>query len=314
MKKLIIHIGFHRTGTSAVQSFLRNNRDSLYDNGVALVLREDIKPSIKSFDLLSMLRNQPCKTVIVSEENLAGPMPFYSPLKRKVVFYDNLAKILKKLSIASNFYDLSIVVSVRRQDMWIDSLYFYNVYKGLRLSIEKFADRIKLDDLDWQRYQLLFEKYNLAASARYYVQDTYRNQIMSEWVPDQFSLPKNFFENTEPVIANSTMSQEGTRIFLAMNMANIAINDHFTRRDLRNLLWATNVKRRNKDISDVLGAIQHIDKAGILYNYRQKASFEKHFSDNKYMKLSEEKRFQILDFLNHSNDRFCKNNIVHGKI
>ncbi len=124
MRKLILHVGVHRTGTTSTQKFMRENfqpllkKGCLYPFGVARhdrvvrrLLRNEV-PAIKlARDLERRAASHPSHvhTVVLSDEDMSMIPDFrvFEPLKET--------------------FDVKIVMSLRRQDLWLESWYLQNV-------------------------------------------------------------------------------------------------------------------------------------------------------------------------------------------
>lgn len=124
MKKLIIHFGIHRTGTTALQRTLRFNQSHLKKQGVlypdlgykgdhakvawGLIKNKHGSHTITPEWLISAIEketNSDIHTIILSHEDFAQ-VGEYTWLKT-----------------LDNVYDLEIVVYLRRQDIWLESWY-----------------------------------------------------------------------------------------------------------------------------------------------------------------------------------------------
>ena len=127
MKRLVIHIGCAKGGSTAIQTGLRLNHEALLRQGV-WVPSEDLAPEsevtgahgdyFESFvrdrkamempDLREKLETQiaanDAKTVVLSAENLSNPMGFE-----------------ERLAPLAEHFDISVVMYVRRQDQFLEA-------------------------------------------------------------------------------------------------------------------------------------------------------------------------------------------------
>ena len=313
MKKVVFHLGFHRTGTSAVQSFLRKSRQSLLDKSVGLVLREDIEDKHRHFSPSSLVNDSIHDAIIISEENLIGRMPYVSRLRCSVIFYDKIDRLMKQLVKLGQQCDLQIVAGVRRQDKWLEALYFYNVYKGLKLSFGDFLRFVRVGDLDWGKYHKILSEYGLVSSVRYYTLDTYRHIDMNIWVPQQFGLPSDYFDPVETFSANATMPMAGTEVFLAMNKAGIALGDHKSRKEIRKSLWDFFVHASDGEMLTTQQAKEIVASAAISLPVRQANAFDRYFSTQNELEMSDKWRLKLLTSLQKKNDAFLTLKNVSGQ-
>ncbi len=155
MKILYLHIGLHKTGTTAIQHFLYDNREVLFQQEgilypevpegvlvhyqhryVTTLIREN-----KESEFIEFFRNSMKKspTVVVSSECILRSFSFINWFER-----------LKKL-----FDEIKIILYVRRQDHWLESAYSYCIkYQGIRqvwtsVKIEDWIDSFLNNNPPW---------------------------------------------------------------------------------------------------------------------------------------------------------------------
>jgi len=138
-KKLVIHIGTHKTGSTAIQLFLWRNRDELLKNGITYP--ESGAPSFSRFgqhliawSCFSNADYIPAYDGNTIELNSLQTSKFISKIdnatsnNQTVVISSeefsilNLSEISVLAKQLSNF-DVTIVVYLRRQDMYLESAY-----------------------------------------------------------------------------------------------------------------------------------------------------------------------------------------------
>ena len=135
-KKLFIHIGLHKTGTSSIQLFLHQNRESILSNhGIYYmpVPKDDLAPEQHRFLNRLMEKDESefyayfLKNIDVSDKFIISSECFVE----KKIFCEKLST-LKNL-----FHQINILVGLRRQDYWLESLYRFRVTynNGKRLTI-----------------------------------------------------------------------------------------------------------------------------------------------------------------------------------
>lgn len=149
---LLVHIGVHRTATSSVQAHLRENADALLDQGVFLVNGRGRHMALANalFDgerspqeLGEMLREQASaarrkvRSFLISDEDIA--------LRQRLTPFAEMRR----------FFDVKIVVALRRQDLWLESWYFQNIKWQwnpdlAHLTFAEFMDR--REDFHWIDY------------------------------------------------------------------------------------------------------------------------------------------------------------------
>lgn len=124
MRKLILHVGVHRTGTTSTQKFMRENFQPLLKKGVLYpfgvsrhdrVVRRLVRNEVPALKLARDLERRAAShpshvhTVVLSDEDMSMIRDFrvFEPLKE--------------------MFDVKIVVSLRRQDLWLESWYLQNI-------------------------------------------------------------------------------------------------------------------------------------------------------------------------------------------
>ena len=154
MRRLYIHIGQPKTGTSSIQRFLVENRDILRDaglgigpymtqkNGKSWPLREAIRTRGLAHVMAELARD-PAANVVISSEHFHGPM---SDRATAEAFRD----------AARRHFTPVIVLFLRRQDYWQHSLYAEEVKTAYAGPISRF-DADHDFDYDYNAGLLLLE-------------------------------------------------------------------------------------------------------------------------------------------------------------
>lgn len=161
-KKLIIHFGIHRTGTTALQNILKKNRTKLLENGIlypdlgyecnhsriawGLVKNKVGTHSIEPSWLVEKIKSEEKKstnTIILSHEDFC------------LVEDTDWIKLLKST------YDVTVVLYLRRQDLWLESWYNQHIKwpwskKFSSCKPEFFLENYK--DFFWIDYDTLLKK------------------------------------------------------------------------------------------------------------------------------------------------------------
>ena len=123
-RKLLVHIGAHRTATTSTQRFLNKNGEALLKQGVLYPYREPrhmklmnqlfsgkLSPEDLAEDLTKRANNRPAPvhTIVLSDEDIV------------------MRQDLSPLAKLSDRFDVEILYTLRRQDLWLESWYFQNV-------------------------------------------------------------------------------------------------------------------------------------------------------------------------------------------
>ncbi len=123
-RKLFLHVGCHRTATTAIQQFLVQNFDALISAGILVPFRvgrhfdtvNALNLGIKSVgevakDLHSRADSKqfPINSLVLSDEDICTQTSF------------------KSLASLNDHFDVKILLSIRRQDTWLESWYLQNI-------------------------------------------------------------------------------------------------------------------------------------------------------------------------------------------
>ncbi len=124
MPTLYVHAGVHRTATSSIQKFLRDNDKVLLSKGylypfvvqrhafqIKQMVNNKVSATAFSAELLRQVERQavPVHSVVLSDEDISSVLnpEVFSGLQEK--------------------FDVKVVVSLRRQDLWLESWYLQNI-------------------------------------------------------------------------------------------------------------------------------------------------------------------------------------------
>ena len=163
MKQLLVHIGTHKTGTTAIQNALRANKKLLAKHDCTYVdeayelsrrLKESGLPGAefeavkKAFN--DLVNRAPGKRVILSSEQFAGTI-----LKN----YTDSSFIAERLRAIFPGHKLSVIVYFRRQDRFIESAYTQFIQQGQSWSFDRFRDFADFSEFDWNTVVESYRKY-----------------------------------------------------------------------------------------------------------------------------------------------------------
>lgn len=137
-EKLILHIGVHKTGTTAIQNFLSINKDELNSQGYfipafsygeenektqlrfSIVKKEERKTREILKTMINQARSLSCDTIIISDEN-----------------YCKISEIdFNNINIFLDFFEqIEVLMYCRRQDRELESRYAFRVmWEGAKLN------------------------------------------------------------------------------------------------------------------------------------------------------------------------------------
>lgn len=157
MRQLLLHIGTHKTGSTAIQRALEDKAKTL--------LREDIValpmfPQARDFTFLTERSDalvQSCRAYLLAEDaKLEDPvqrlvMSYEGFCGNPYAGYDNAILNAPMLREITEGFDTHVVVYLRRQDAFIESLYTQSTHRGQSATFEDFLQRIHDADYDWYR-------------------------------------------------------------------------------------------------------------------------------------------------------------------
>lgn len=174
MAKLFIHIGTHKTGSTAIQHNLRYNKDNLSQKGIYYLqltkplyrlircknydddMANDLRNYFRYHVMQEKKHNTQTPQYLISWEGFSGdPFSGYSNTKL-------IAEYLKKATIG---IDVTVIVYLRRQDDFIESLYTQNIHQGESFSFQDFYRSLPDGSFNWESflesYENHFEKENI---------------------------------------------------------------------------------------------------------------------------------------------------------
>lgn len=155
MAKLFLHIGTHKTGTTAIQSSLRAHRKELRREGIGLLRRlpgsrrimlaDEIDPDLIAHSrhaLRSGIRasSRRIERYVLSDEGFSGD-PYRG--------YQNVSAVAETLHRIAEDFDTTIIVYLRRQDEFVESFYTQSIQEGGSRSFDDFLSGLPSTAYDW---------------------------------------------------------------------------------------------------------------------------------------------------------------------
>lgn len=157
-RTLYIHIGAHRTATTSTQKYLRLNAARLLERGFFLPFGVS-----RHFDLFNRLFDgrltvsEAAKDIAQRADNKTAPV-------HSIILSDEdvcTRRNLERLQPFRDHFDVKVVFSMRRQDLWIESWYQQNVkwQWNPELSHLRFADFLdRRPDFFWIDYDGMIDR------------------------------------------------------------------------------------------------------------------------------------------------------------
>ena len=194
MKRLYLHIGTHKTGSTAIQHALRANRKKIESHGCALIpyppaSRQLMIDSAENMHTIDLARNQLQLTLrhplrrrkaqyVMSWEGFSGD-PWHG--------YYNTGVVAKSLRAITLGLDVTIIVYLRRQDDFVESLYTQSIQKGHSSSFADFVAQFGKDCFNWRE---LVKHYEDCFGEGNVIPRRYHEMFL----PDRQSLLRDFSE------------------------------------------------------------------------------------------------------------------------
>lgn len=164
---IVIHAGFHKTGTSTIQRFLKTNRAALKPHAVVVLKgrmeglisaargystwRDPLtlaKFATRADDLVQSLAHVKRRALILSAEELSGHMPGREGIDDYAAAADLMAELADAFRRHRDAPDLRLVYGVRDGGAWLASSYWEHVKSSsMTEDMDAYAARIGPIDL-----------------------------------------------------------------------------------------------------------------------------------------------------------------------
>lgn len=250
---LLLHIGTHKTGTTAIQRALRNNRRRLIKLGLAA--QPTIHRELREV-LIQSGRNEPAcarvagrflevcspklNGIVISNEGFSG-----DPLSG----YANASEMAERLRICTRDFDVKILIYLRRQDEFVESLYTQKIHEGHSLSFADFLQSITSVCFDWyalvESYAEVFGRENIIVRRYEKRFMPCRESILEDFFHIAGAEPKRLNLIQEKAAPNAGYGPVAVEIARICN-PNLAASD---RQELRHILQAAISKQPHERYS-----------------------------------------------------------------
>lgn len=153
MKRLVLHIGSNKTGSTSIQQFLHRNHDVLHAAGIYFP-SEATSPLHAHHYLASSVRSHPFKVYDdgktpqeLTESILIGSQGCDRIIISSELFFDEKSIAEDKLRVlTSEFEHVEVIVYLRRQDLYAESFYNSRIRTGAKLSsLTEFVENGQFD-------------------------------------------------------------------------------------------------------------------------------------------------------------------------
>lgn len=242
--RIILHIGIHKTGSTAIQSWLKTSQAHLASHHIVALpsppfsLSRSIMEAVKLDDaLITACRSElataiasqsisPDHTLVLSAEGFSGSIRkgyTNAPICAKI-----LAQILAE-------HTVTVAVYLRPQDSFIESLYTQRIHQGESTSFPEYLAALPSNAFDWQNHVQAFAATFGQASLR--VRPYHKSQL-----PESDSILRDFCQilgcpfaptSTEPTIKNVGYSRDAMELARSVNPSLSAPDQHTLRKWLQ---------------------------------------------------------------------------------
>jgi hypothetical protein len=157
-KRVAIHIGSHKTGTSLVQHYMRENVPTVAAHGISYISRGDMNDYIgwgdKIINSPGKLRRRldkelsafTCRYVFMSHENAIG-RPFSDTLPG---LYPFARENMEAIASALQGYDATIILTIRPEAGFLESYYLQTIHQGGTQTFEQWVAGIDIENIPWR--------------------------------------------------------------------------------------------------------------------------------------------------------------------
>ena len=319
MKKLVLHLGAHRCGSTAIQSLLRREQVALKAEGIDVFLRSDMTPG--GFDLRRLHRFRRAnpvwraklqktaraidamqqQTLVVSEENIMGTMPAVRS-SRFYPHFSNLVQSLVKLAALSR-EPLTIAprLVVRRQDHYLESVYAFRVSRGLALGFDDFIKTATRTRISWLRLANAFDGAPSSILPSVGILEAWPKPRSADKALE-FMLGRNDITlSNDRLTGNIRRTPADLKLMLALNRAKIGWQD---------AAWKNLVLGQDQTTSENDAEAVDVLKQNVGTDDFQR--FETHYSQPEKLKFTSDERTAILANYHDENQEFLTLPIVRA--
>jgi len=162
-KKIFIHVGAHKTGSSSIQKSLDRYKYFNLRHGVCYISMTSI------FNKFTFLQEEDLGLIKFTRNYLDSQINQYKKINNFVISsenifgdaknsYSNLQLMVNSLGKIFRGYDVRIVIYIRRQDLFVESLYTHLVERGYSKNFNSFLTNLTPDAFEWDKCVNYFEK------------------------------------------------------------------------------------------------------------------------------------------------------------
>lgn len=225
-QQVVYHVGAHKTASSLLQKFMRDNRDVLRRRRIYYLSRSELndlvgwgkklltRPEALEGRIAEVLANPWYRTVVISHENTLGP-PFKEGAGH---LYPRGPELAEQLARALQRWPSRAFLYIRPQDEFIESYYLQRIHQGHRQSFAEWLEQIDLEAVSWRPVaDALVEHFG--AERVQVVDFGLIRQGQNAFIADFLRRvdPANRIEPDYRPVRNASISDKGLKIALAAN-------------------------------------------------------------------------------------------------
>jgi len=154
MSRLHIHIGTHKTGSTAIQHALRDHPVELKNEGIIYLPKLAVLKKLETIVEADGVLIENARTQLADLMKRGGDdlhiLSFEGFSGNVTKGYTNSDIIAGCLSKITDGVQVSIIVYLRRQDLFLESLYTQMIQEGKAYSFSDFIANYKSDAFDWE--------------------------------------------------------------------------------------------------------------------------------------------------------------------
>ncbi|MGR7921043.1 sulfotransferase domain-containing protein [Zobellella denitrificans] len=162
MKKIIIHPGAHKTGTTYLQRVLEKNlkdethiwfktRSFFYHNITRPLIEKKEKTLENNAQQLLLSAVQDYDKILISEENISGRFYCWNENEFYPDMNKNILKLTKALRKQPTEHTIDLIFTIRNHADWYESMYLQKVKNGYATNFEKFREKTKIENISFSK-------------------------------------------------------------------------------------------------------------------------------------------------------------------
>lgn len=157
-REVAYHLGAHKTGSSLLQKYMRDNVDLLREEQIYYLSRSEMndhvgwgkklleQPHLLTDRIVEVFTDPHYRILVTSHENSLGP-PFKPGAAH---LYPRGPELIGQLSTALRPWPARVLLYVRAVDEFLESYYLQMIHQGRHLSFDEWLDQLDLGALSWR--------------------------------------------------------------------------------------------------------------------------------------------------------------------